>query len=161
MKPMLALVGLTLGALSSYPANGGDPAKDVVVKPVLSTSVTSSGQPIVLPSKDPTVIVSVYEIAKRATLPEHKHMYPRYGYVLAGEICITNTDTGKSTAYKAGDFIIEAIDQWHHAENIGNEPVKLLIIDQVEHANNNVVMREHGDGAQQKSGVTNCTPAGG
>jgi quercetin dioxygenase-like cupin family protein len=142
MKRVLVSVGLTLWALSSHAASGDDPAKNVSVKPVLSTSITSSGQPIVLPAKDPTVIVSEYEIAKGATLPEHKHPYPRYGYVLAGEIRITNTDTGKSEVYKAGDFIIEAINQWHHAENIGNEPVKLLVIDQVEHADSNVVMRK-------------------
>jgi quercetin dioxygenase-like cupin family protein len=142
MKRILVSVGLMFAALLAHPANADDPAKNVLVTPVLTTSVTSSGQAIVLPAKDPTVIVSMYEIAKGATLPEHKHPYPRYAYVLDGEIRVTNTDTGKSETYKAGDFIIEAIDQWHHAENIGSESVKLLVIDQVEHANGNVVLRK-------------------
>lgn len=156
MKRMVIAVGLALGILSSQAAHGDDPAKNVVVKPVLSTSVTVSGQPITLPTKDPTVIVSLYEIAKGATLPEHKHLYPRYGYVLAGEICVTNTVTGKSKAFKSGDFIVEAIDQWHRAENIGNEPVKLLVIDQVEQANGNVVIRKDSDGAPQQPVSANC-----
>ncbi|MGH6881406.1 cupin domain-containing protein [Hypericibacter sp.] len=142
MKRILVSVGLTLAALSAYSANAGDPAKNVLVTPVLTTSVTSSGQAIVLPSKDSTVIVSTYEIAKGATLPEHKHPYPRYAYVLAGEIRVTNTDAGKSETYKAGDFIIEAIGQWHHAENVGDGPVKLLVIDQVAGAGGNVILQQ-------------------
>jgi quercetin dioxygenase-like cupin family protein len=156
MKRMVIAAGLALGILSSPAAHGDDPAKNVVVTPVLSTSVTVSGQPILLPTKDPTVIVSLYEIAKGATLPEHKHVYPRYGYVLAGEICITNTVTGKSEAFRSGDFIVEAIDQWHRAKNIGNEPVKLLVIDQVDHADGNVVIRKDSDGASQQPVSANC-----
>lgn len=142
MKRICMSVGLLLVASSLQAANGDDPAKPVVVTPVLSTSVTSSGQPIALPTKDATVAVSTYEIAQGATLPEHKHPYPRYGYVLAGEIRITNIETGKSETYKTGDFIIEAIGQWHQAANIGDRPVKLLVIDQVEGAGSNVVIRK-------------------
>ena len=73
MKRICMSVGLLLVASSLQAANGDDPAKPVVVTPVLSTSVTSSGQPIALPTKDATVAVSTYEIAQGATLPEHKH----------------------------------------------------------------------------------------
>ena len=62
--------------------------------------------------------------------------------MLAGEIRITNIETGKSETYKTGDFIIEAIGQWHQAANIGDRPVKLLVIDQVEGAGSNVVIRK-------------------
>jgi quercetin dioxygenase-like cupin family protein len=109
MKRVFASVGLMLGILLAHAANGDDLARKTVVKPILSTTVTSSGQPIVLPQKDVNLIVSMYEIAKGATLPEHKHLYPRYGYVLAGEIRITNSDTGKSETYKAGDFIVDVV----------------------------------------------------
>jgi quercetin dioxygenase-like cupin family protein len=114
----------------------------VVVTPVLTSTVTASGQPIVLPRKNPQVVVSTYDIAPGATLPEHKHAYPRYAYVLAGTLRVTNTQTGKSDVYRPGDFILEAIGQWHQGANIGSEPVKLLVIDQVEKDKNNVVMRK-------------------
>jgi quercetin dioxygenase-like cupin family protein len=144
MKPRIVKVavlaaGLTLAA---YVANGKDTARDIVVTPLLSTAVTSSGQPIVLPKMDATVIVSTYEIAAGAKLPEHKHPYPRYGYLLTGELRITNTDTGKAQTFKSGAFIVEAIDQWHYAESVGAEPVKLLVIDQVEHEAANIVQRK-------------------
>jgi quercetin dioxygenase-like cupin family protein len=143
MRHILISVGGVLCATSAHAANDGDPAESVVVKQVLSTSVTSTGQPITLPAKDATVVVSTYEIATKAILPEHKHPYPRYGYLLSGELRVTNTETGKIKTFKSGDFIIEAIDQWHSAESIGREPVKLLVIDQVEHAADNVILRKN------------------
>ena len=123
-------------------ASEPDTVVTTVVTPLLSTSVTASGQPIILPQNDPQVRVSIYEIAPGAVLPEHKHIYPRYGYVLAGTLRVTYTETGKSDVYRAGDFIVEAIGQWHQGANTGIDPVKLLVIDQTEKDQNNVVLRK-------------------
>jgi quercetin dioxygenase-like cupin family protein len=114
----------------------------VVVTPVLSTSVTASGKPIALPQKDVQVIVSTFEIAPGVALPEHKHPYPRYGYVLSGTLRVTDTETGKSNVYKPGDFIVETIGEWHQGANIGADPLKLLVIDQVEKDQKNTIMRK-------------------
>ena len=117
-------------------------ADDVKVTPLHSTETTASGQPIVLPPGDIQVITSTYEIAPGAKLPEHEHPYPRYGYVLAGKLRITNTETSKSVEYGPGDFIIESLAQLHKAENIGTEPIKLLVIDQVKPGQNNTILRK-------------------
>ena len=101
-----------------------------------------AGQPIVLPRESPEVRVVTLEIAPGAVLPEHKHPYPRYGYVLAGTLRVTNSDTGTSMVYGIGDFIIEAVDQWHRGASVGSGPVRLLVIDQVEGGQGNVVTRE-------------------
>ena len=114
----------------------------VVVKPVISSTVTSSGQPIVLPQKDAQVIVSTYEIPAGAVLPKHKHPFPRYGYVQAGTIEVTNVDTGKTETFKTGDFIVEAVDKWHFGTNKGPEPVKLLVIDMVEKGQPNTLLHK-------------------
>jgi quercetin dioxygenase-like cupin family protein len=74
--------------------------KDVAVRQLLSTTVTSSGQPIVLPQKDAQIIVSTYDVAPGTTLPVHKHPYPRYACVLSGNLRITNKETGRSDTYK-------------------------------------------------------------
>lgn len=116
-------------------------AADVVVTPVLRSTVTVTGQPIVLPRDDAEVVVSTYEIAPGAALPEHKHPYPRYAHVLAGTLSVTNTETGKVVVFKPGDFIVEAIGQWHRGANIGGDPVRLLVIDQVERGRGNVIPR--------------------
>jgi quercetin dioxygenase-like cupin family protein len=116
-------------------------AEAVKITPLLSTAVTSSGQPIVLPQGNIQLITSIYEIAPGAKLPEHEHNSQRYGYLLSGRLRITNTETGKSEEYKPGDFIVESRGQWHKAENIGAEPIKLLVIDQVEPGEKTTVLR--------------------
>jgi quercetin dioxygenase-like cupin family protein len=116
--------------------------KGVVITELLSTAVTSSGQPIVLPQKDPQIVVSIYDVAPNARLPVHKHPYPRYGYVLSGELKVTNMETGRSATYKPGDFILESVGQWHMGANIGGKPLKLLVIDIVEKGETNTVVRK-------------------
>jgi quercetin dioxygenase-like cupin family protein len=137
MKHLLIVISVMLVAL---PLEASED-KPVVVTPVTTTAVTAGGQPISLPQGNAQVAVSTYEIAADAKLPEHKHPFPRYGYVLSGTLRVTNTETGKSDVYKAGDFIVEAVGQWHRAANEGTEPVKLLVIDMIEKGQSNVVVR--------------------
>jgi quercetin dioxygenase-like cupin family protein len=141
MKSLPLALGLMLFA-SPLHADNQAAASKVVVKPVLSATVTSSGQPIVLPAKDAQVIVTTYDIPPGAMLPKHKHPFPRYGYVLAGTITVTNVDTNKTETFKPGDFILEAVDQWHYGANTGPEPVKLLVIDMVEKGQGNTVLKK-------------------
>lgn len=134
-------VGLALFAAS--PALALDPApQPVVITPLASTKTTAAGQPIVLPGADTRVIVSMFEIAPGAALPVHKHPYPRYGYVLAGQLRVTDVETGKSIDYKAGDFIVEMIERWHQGANTGSETVRLLVIDQVEGDAPNTLLKQ-------------------
>ena len=77
-----------------------------------------------------------------AVLPKHKHPFPRYGYVQAGTIEVTNLDIGKTETFKTGDFIVEAVDQWHFGANKGADPVKLLVIDMVEKGAVNTVLQK-------------------
>lgn len=136
-----AILGIAPLHADSRPAKT-DAAKPVVVRPVASATATSSGQPIMLPQKDAQVIVSSYEIAPGAVLPVHKHPFPRYAYVQAGHLRVTNNDTGKSEDFKPGDFIVEAVGQWHFGINTGKDTVKLLVIDMVEKGKANTVLRD-------------------
>lgn len=141
MKSLPLALGLMLLA-SPLHADNQAAASKVVVRPVLSATVTSSGQPIVLPQKDAQVIVSTYDIPPGAVLLVHKHPFPRYAYVQEGTIAVTNVDTGKTQTFKTGDFILEAVDQWHYGTNSGPEPVKLLVIDMVEKGQGNTVLKK-------------------
>lgn len=116
-------------------------SQPVIVTPLASTGATAAGQPIVLPAKDARVIASIFEIAPGATLPVHKHPFPRYAYVLAGQLRVTNVETGASTEYATGDFIVEMVDLWHQGSNTGSETVKLLVIDQVEGDSQHTILR--------------------
>lgn len=114
----------------------------VVVTPLASKATTASGQPITLPQKNVEVQVSSYQIAPGAILPVHKHPFPRYAYVEQGTLKVTNVETGAANTYKPGDFIVEMIGQWHQATNIGADPVKLLVIDQVEQGAKNTILKQ-------------------
>ena len=126
-----ALLAICASFTTAHALDSGA-AAPVMVTPVKKTAVTSTGQPLVLPQKNVEVGASIYDIAPGATLPVHKHPFARYAYVLAGTLEVTNVDTGKSDVFKTGDFIVEMIDQWHRGSNIGADPVKLVVIDQIE-----------------------------
>jgi quercetin dioxygenase-like cupin family protein len=147
MKHIAPIAVLAAAAFIASPLHAESPrvetaTKPVVVRPVMSATTTSSGQPIVLPQKDAQVIVSTYDIAPGAVLPVHKHPFPRYAFVQAGNLRVTNNDTGKSEDFKPGDFIVEAVGQWHFGTNTGKDAVKLLVIDMVERGKANTVLRE-------------------
>ncbi|MFA5119816.1 cupin domain-containing protein [Zavarzinia sp.] len=108
-----------------------DAPKAVTVTPVFSGSATVTGQPITLPAGPASVIVSRYVIQPGAKLPVHRHPYHRYAYVEAGTLAVYAADSGKRFDYKAGDFIVELLGDWHYGENTGSAPVELLVIDQV------------------------------
>jgi quercetin dioxygenase-like cupin family protein len=130
------------GLLSLSAPCAGAHGADISVTGVLDTTKTASDQPIVLPRSNVQVVVTTVEIPKGAKLPEHMHPFARYGYLLAGNLSVTNDDTGRTQTFKAGDFIVEAIGQWHHAANAGDGPVKLLVIDQVEAGRANTILRK-------------------
>src|SRR5262245_16339588 len=119
---LLSLVGLF--ALFMSPLQAQE-QKDVTVTQLLSTTRTSSGQPIGLPQKDAQIVASVYDAVPGTTLPVHNHPYPRYGYVLAGILRVTNIDAGQTDTYQHGTFFLKPVGQWHFRTSIGGEPLKL------------------------------------
>jgi quercetin dioxygenase-like cupin family protein len=74
-------------------------------------------------------MVSTYVIAPGARLPVHQHLYPRYAYVLDGQLRVIEVKTHRATSYKKGDFVIEMVGREHFGENIGATPLRLLVID--------------------------------
>lgn len=138
---VMLLLTASLRVTTAWAFDAGAEAK-VVVTPLASTTVTAAGQPITLPRSNAQVLVSIFDIPPGATLPVHKHPFPRYAYVLAGILQVTAADTGKSQTYTTGSFIVEMIDEWHQANNVGAGAVKLLVIDQVEEGAPNTVLRQ-------------------
>ena len=58
-----------------------------------------------------------------------------------GTLRVATADETRTWDYKAGDVIIEMIDAWHYGMNIGTEPVRLLVFDQVEAGQANTILR--------------------
>lgn len=126
-------------ALVAVPAAAQEAA--VTTAPVAAETQTNSGQPIQLPAGPVEVTVSRVTIPAGTTLPVHKHPYPRYAEVEAGRILVMNLQTGTERRYGPGEFIVEAIDQWHTGVVIGDQDVRLLVIDQHPPGEANTVAR--------------------
>lgn len=124
MRRALPLVALVLTATSAAAQTPPQPGKPAVL------DATLSGQAIRAPSGDLRVTVSQAVIPVGGRLAAHKHPYPRVVNVLAGRLKITNLDTGQTRDAVAGDWMVDAVEQWHEAVVVGDEPVRLLTIDQ-------------------------------
>ena len=102
---------------------------------------TNADQPILLPQGPVQVVISRVTILAGASLPVHKHLFPRYAQVVKGRLRVDDPDTGLSREFKPGDFIVEALDRWHSGTALGTEAVELLVIDQVRPGEPNTIRR--------------------
>jgi quercetin dioxygenase-like cupin family protein len=136
---------LTVGVLAFGLRTDAQEATTVAAKAkaarIFSATTTANGAPIVLPQGDVEVSVWTYDIPPGARLPVHKHPFQRYAYVLQGTLQVTDVERGHTSDYKPGDFIVEMVDAWHFGVNNGKEPVRLLVIDQVEKGQANTILK--------------------
>lgn len=130
---------LILAALAA-PALAQTPVAPVTT-PVGQYDATLSGQPIRLPQGPVRVSVAETLIPAGASLPEHRHPYPRYIRVLAGRVAVKNLETGETRELEVGDFAVEALGQWHTGQALGAEDVRLLVIDQTPPGEGNMHLR--------------------
>jgi len=121
LAPVLLILALAAPAAAQVPPPPGKP---------VTIDVTLSGQPIRAAGGELRVTVTQTVLPVGGRLPVHKHPYPRLVNVLAGRLKITNLDTGQVREAAAGDWMVDAVDQWHEAVVIGDEPVRLMAIDQ-------------------------------
>ena len=130
----IAIAAVTFVAGTSFAMADQTSAK---VTQLLNTDKTITGQTIELP-KHAFVNVSTYEIEPGAELPVHTHPYQRYGYVISGDVEVTNVDTGKVEKFSKGDFIVEAVNERHKGKNTGKDLLVILVIDQTPDGGKNV-----------------------
>lgn len=124
MTRALPLLGLLLIASPAAAQVPPEPGKPAIV------DATLSGQPIRPPPADVRITISQGVIPVGGGVPAHKHPYPRLVSVLAGRLKVTNLDTGEVREIKAGDWLVDAVEQWHETAVVGSEPVRLLTIDE-------------------------------
>jgi len=124
----VAILSFALSTVGAAVAK--EPAPAEVVTEIARATKTVTGQPITLPLGPLEVVASIYTLAPGVKLPEHKHPYQRYAYILQGELMVQQADSS-SRVYHAGEFVIESVDRWHFGATVGAVPVKLLVIDQL------------------------------
>lgn len=139
MRKIILLPVSALGLCAAAPA----PAPPAPVStPVGAYDTTVSGQPILLPQGPVKVTVSRTDLPAHGLIPPHKHPFPRYNYVIAGGVRVTNLDTGAVQEFRAGQFIVETVGQWHKGEALDNQPAALLAIDQAPPGQTNMIRKE-------------------
>ena len=105
-------------------------APQMTAKQILNTTTTATGQPIAMPSGRLRVIGSIVVIPPAYAGGYHKHIYPRYAYVLAGTLNVQDKG-GATRHYVTGSAFVETIGSWHRARVQGRTPVRLFVLDQM------------------------------
>ncbi|WP_420139644.1 cupin domain-containing protein [Sphingomonas sp.] len=125
----VALAAAIQGRAQAQAGSAPAAANAVVVRKLFEGATTNSGDPIVMPAGHLQATVSKYVIPVGASLPVHKHLFPRYGYLISGALEVTNAETGHVMQFASGQFVVEDVQKWHRARNMGHVPVELLVID--------------------------------
>jgi Cupin domain len=55
------------------------------------------------------------------------HPVPTYGYVVEGTLTV-EMDDGSPREYAAGSGFLESVNTWHNGKNLGQAPVKVLVV---------------------------------
>ena len=99
---------------------------DSHVKRILSTSQTGMGNDIVYPSGKAKITAFEFNVPVGGPVIPHTHSFPVLIMIQQGEIELTQG--GKSYIYKAGDAFVEDVGVVHESKNIGDIPVKAIVV---------------------------------
>ncbi|MGA1621971.1 MAG: cupin domain-containing protein [Synechocystis sp.] len=123
--PLAITLLLTLTLHSVSRADDGEIKVDVLTK----TTEMWDGAPLpVYPQGQPEVTMLKITIPPGQQLPVHKHPYMNAGILLRGQLTVTVTETGETRHLKAGDTLVELVDQWHYGKNDGTEPAEIFVV---------------------------------
>ena len=97
------------------------------VTELMAASRTILGQKITYPPGEARVTAAIIEVPPGGETGWHNHPVPLFGYILAGELTVDYGTNGLRT-YRAGDTLMEAMDQPHNGMNRTAVPVRLLAV---------------------------------
>ena len=100
----------------------------VSVETLVKTDQTWDGTVLpAYPTSSPEISVLRFNIAPGAQLPPHHHPVINVAYIIKGELTVT-TDQGLQKQLRAGDAVVELVNQIHFGKNAGTEPVELVVV---------------------------------
>jgi quercetin dioxygenase-like cupin family protein len=98
----------------------------IKVTPLLKTTTSWDGKPIVYPKGQSEVTALIIEIAPKTETGWHEHPIPAFGYIMEGELEL-KLATGEARILHQGDVLPESVGVLHNGRNIGEKPVKILV----------------------------------
>src|SRR6478752_9319616 len=120
----------------------GAAESDVSVSPVMKGSTTISGQRIEYPhSNKPEITAVVIQIQPGKESGRHMHPVPTYVHILEGTLTVEFED-GSRQAFKAGSGFLEVVNTWHNGKNLGEVPVRFLVVFAGEEGQPNLIRPE-------------------
>ena len=96
------------------------------VKRIISTSETGMGKEIVYPTGKAMITAFEFTVPVGAPVTPHTHSFPVLIMIQQGEIELIHE--GKTQVFKAGDAFVEDVGIVHESKNIGNVPVKAIVV---------------------------------
>ena len=125
--------------------------ENVKITAVMNGSTTIGGQKIEYPKTNKDEMASVLvEIPPGKESGRHMHPVPTYVHVLEGTMTVEFEDGSRQT-FQAGSGFLEAVNTWHIAKNVGDVPLKILIVFAGEEGKQNLIRPEK----HQTSATTN------
>ena len=117
----------------------GATESDVSVSPVMKGNTTISGQRIEYPhSNKPEITAVVIQIQPGKESGRHMHPVPTYVHILQGTLTIEFED-GSRQVFSEGQGFLEGTNSWHNGKNLGDAPVKALVVFAGEEGTSNMV----------------------
>ena len=124
--------------------------QDVTVTAVMKGSTTIGGKQIEYPKTDKAEMASILvEIQPGKENGRHMHSVPTYVHVLEGTMTVEFEDGSRQT-FKAGSGFLEVVNTLHSAKNLGEVPLRLLVVFAGEEGRPNLIRPEQ----HQTSGTT-------
>lgn len=102
------------------------PSTGVRTTPLLETTKSWDGKPIVYPKGTAKITGFLIEIAPGAETGWHTHPVPSFGMILEGTLIVALKD-GRVKRLQAGDALAEVVNTAHNGRNAGEIPVKLVV----------------------------------
>jgi quercetin dioxygenase-like cupin family protein len=99
----------------------------LTLTPILQTATTFADQPIRFPQGDNQIVAVMAEVQPGGQVGRHMHPNPLFVYILEGALTIEMEGHGTHT-FSAGEGLAEVVNIWHNGRNLGDTPVKFLIV---------------------------------
>jgi quercetin dioxygenase-like cupin family protein len=125
LAPLLLAGGLLLAVPPALA--DGEPASVTVRTLVQSTRSWNGTLLPAYPSGQPEVTVLHITIPPGVALPMHQHPVINAGLLIRGQLLVTSA-TGASLQLKAGQGLIEMVNQPHYGTNNGSEPAEIVVV---------------------------------
>ncbi|MEB3332619.1 MAG: cupin domain-containing protein [Synechococcaceae cyanobacterium] len=127
------LLGLGLSAATALPVRALGEAHlstspEVRTEVLVRSDRSWNGSPLpAYPSGQPQLTLVRITIPAGITLPKHHHPVITAGVLLQGRLKVV-MENGQSKLIKAGDGLIEVVNQIHHGESLGPDPAVIVVM---------------------------------